>query len=68
MWLDPIVDEVRRIREGLAQTYEYDIARILQDAQRRQSASGHVVVRRQPRPAAPAPLTPPTIDAESESP
>ncbi|MCG3131877.1 MAG: hypothetical protein FLDDKLPJ_02687 [Phycisphaerae bacterium] len=53
---DPIVDEVREARMSLASKFDFDIDAIAQDAQRRQHTSGHVVVRRPPRPARPRPL------------
>ena len=30
MWNDPVVDEVRRIREALAKPFDFDIAAILE--------------------------------------
>ena len=36
---DPIVDEVRSIREELAATFDFDIRKIVEDAQRRQATS-----------------------------
>ena len=41
---DPIVDEVRRVREELAAKYSYDIKAILAAAKKRQRRSGHRVV------------------------
>ena len=41
---DPIVDEVRRIRESSAAKYNFDIKAILAAAKRRQIRSGHKVV------------------------
>jgi len=41
---DPIVDEVRAIREQLAAPFDFDIRKIVQDAQRRQAASQARVV------------------------
>ncbi|HEY3965935.1 MAG TPA: hypothetical protein VGM05_15355 [Planctomycetaceae bacterium] len=39
MFRDPIVEEVRAIREQLAAQFDFDIRRIVVDAQRRQTTS-----------------------------
>ena len=39
MFQDPIVDEVRAIRERLAAQFDFDICKIVEDAQRRQAKS-----------------------------
>jgi len=39
MFQDPIVAEVRAIREQLAAQFDFDIRRIAEDAQRRQAVS-----------------------------
>lgn len=36
---DPIVDEVRAIREELAAKFDFDIRKIVKDAQKRQASS-----------------------------
>ena len=41
---DPIVDEVRRVREDLAARYSFDTKAILQAAKKRQGRSAHKVV------------------------
>jgi uncharacterized protein (UPF0335 family) len=41
---DPIVDEVRRVREGEAAKHGFDVKAILAAAKRRQRRSGHKVV------------------------
>jgi hypothetical protein len=41
---DPIVDEVRAIREELSARFNFDIRKIVEDAQRRQATSGSPVV------------------------
>jgi hypothetical protein len=41
---DSIVDEVRAIREELAARFDFDIRKIVEDAQRRQAASQACVV------------------------
>lgn len=44
MWKDPIVEEVRSIREQLAEACGFDIRRIVADAESKQRASGHHLV------------------------
>ena len=39
MFQDPIVEEVRTIREQLAAKFDFDIRKIIEDAQRRQATS-----------------------------
>ena len=41
---DPIVEEVRRVRERLAARYGYDVRKIAAAARRRQKRSGRKVV------------------------
>ena len=41
---DPIVAEVRAIREQLAAKFDFDIGKIIADAQGRQASSGRRVV------------------------
>ena len=48
MTFDPIVEEVRAIREQLAAQFDFDIRRIIADAQNRQASSGRRVVSFQP--------------------
>ena len=54
MWKDPIVEEVRSIREKQAESHSFDIRRIIADAKAKQGTSGHPLVsfakgRRPPR-------------------
>ena len=44
MWEDPIVAEVRKIREKLAAKFHYDIRAICEDARKREKKSGHPIV------------------------
>jgi hypothetical protein len=44
MWKDPIVEEVRSIREQLAEACGFDIRRIVADAEGKQRTSGHRLV------------------------
>lgn len=49
MWQDPIVEEVRRIRDDHERTFNYNLHAICEDFRKMQSSSGHKVVTRQPR-------------------
>ncbi len=44
MWRDPIVEEVRRVREEYAAQYNYDIKAICRAAREQQKMSGHKIV------------------------
>jgi len=44
MFHDPIVEEVRAIREQLAAQFNFDIRKIVEDAQRRQATSKYRIV------------------------
>lgn len=46
---DPIVAEIRRIREEIAARFNYDTGAILKYAQERDAAGDRQVVRRPPR-------------------
>lgn len=46
---DPIVAEVRAIRDRLAARFNYDIRAIVEDARKRQGESGHEVVSLPPK-------------------
>lgn len=46
---DPIVDEVRKVREAHAAKFKYDLLAICTDLRKKEKASGHLVVSRQPR-------------------
>jgi hypothetical protein len=55
MWKDPIVEEVRSIREKQAEALGFDIRKIIEGAKAQQCKSGHPLVsfvkgRRPPRP------------------
>jgi len=59
MFHDPIVEEVRAIREQLAAQFNFDIRKIVEDAQRRQATSGSRIVsferpKKAPQPTGPA--------------
>jgi len=58
MYDDPIVDEVRRIRENLAEKHNFDIGAIFKDLRRRQTELGTRLVRRQRKQVAEQRATP----------
>jgi hypothetical protein len=45
MWEDPIVSEVRRIREDLAAKFHFDIGAIFEDIRKRQTKVGSRLIR-----------------------
>ncbi|MDO8722503.1 MAG: hypothetical protein Q7J31_09785 [Syntrophales bacterium] len=46
MYDDPIVEEVRKIRERMAEKYDFDVGAIFEDLRKRQSAIEKRLVRR----------------------
>lgn len=53
MWEDPIVAEVRKIREAHAAQFNYDLKAIYQDLKQQEQASERAFVSYPPRPARP---------------
>ena len=49
MATDPIVEEVRRIRQQYAARFNYDLAAIFRDLKKRQDSGEFTVVNRKPR-------------------
>lgn len=49
MWIDPIVEEVRKVREEHAAKFNYDLERILKDLKEQEQASGLKVVSLPPK-------------------
>ena len=49
MWKDPIVEEVRRVREDHAAKYGYDLDAICEALRKEQQASGRTVVSLPPK-------------------
>lgn len=47
MYDDPIVEEVRKTRERLAEEHNFDVGAIFKDLRKRQSTLGKRLVRRQ---------------------
>ena len=46
---DPIVDEVRKVREAHAARFNYDMSAICADLKKKEKESGHPLVSRQPK-------------------
>ena len=44
-WEDPIVEEVRAVREAYAKRFDYDVQAICRDLQHRQGEEGREIVR-----------------------
>ena len=59
IWIDPIVDEVRRVRDAHAAKFNYDLRAIFRDLKANEAASGREYVRYEPRR--------PVIDAKARS-
>lgn len=49
MWHDEIVEEIHRIREKYAQSFNYDLRAIFADLQKKQTESGREVVSLSPK-------------------
>ena len=49
MWKDPIVEEVRRVREEHAARFGNDLRAIVEDLRQQQARSGRKVVSRPPK-------------------
>ena len=50
MWKDPIVEEIRKLRDEYAAKFNYDLAAIFRDLQQKQKNSGREFVSLAPRP------------------
>ena len=62
---DPIVDEVRRVRDAHAARFNYDLDAIFQDIKKREKESGLVFVQGVARQPSPNKALPPTGAASS---
>ncbi len=49
LFTDPIVDEVRKVRESHAAKFDYDLEAIFRDIKEREKASGKQFVRLPPK-------------------
>lgn len=48
--MDPIVQEVRRIRDAHAAAFNFDLHAICEDLRKREESCGHPLVSLQPKP------------------
>ena len=46
---DPIVEEVRKVRQTHAAKFNYDLSAICADLKKKEKGSGHPLVSRQPK-------------------
>ncbi len=49
MWKDPVVEEVRKIRDEYARSFDYDLGKICEDLRKQQAGSGREVVSLPPK-------------------
>lgn len=49
MWKDPVVEEVRRVRDEHASQFNYDVDAIVRDLKRQEAESGRVFVSYPPK-------------------
>ena len=49
MWKDPIVEEIRKIRQQHAKQFNYDLRAIVDDLRKQQKQTGRKYVRFEPR-------------------
>jgi hypothetical protein len=50
MWTDEIVEEIHRIREEYAKSFDYDLDAIFADLRKKEAESGREVVNLSPKP------------------
>lgn len=50
MWKDEIVEEIHRIREEYAKSFNYDLDAIFEDLRKKQAQSGREIVNLSPKP------------------
>jgi len=61
MWEDPIVNEVRRVREEHAARFAYDLDRICAELKEQENESGRKYVSYSPRKATPTAVGSPEV-------
>jgi hypothetical protein len=52
MWEDPIVEEIHRVREDLAATYDGDLKSLFRELREQQQRGGRTVISEAPKPVA----------------
>ena len=69
MYDDPIVADIRRLRDEYAQRFGYDLEAICRDLREQQERGGRRVVKRQPkRPSSQYTITVPKVTDRSDAP
>lgn len=66
-WSDPIVDEVRRVREAYAARFNYDLRAIYRDLKEQEKSSGRTFVSYS-EPAGPTPVVSDDIPSQQVGP
>jgi tetrahydromethanopterin S-methyltransferase subunit B len=61
MWTDPIVDEIRKVREEHAARFSYDLQAIYEDIKELERASGRTFVTLPPKKPTMVPAPPETV-------
>ena len=64
MWKDEIVEEIHKIREKYAESFNYDLKAIFADLQKKQAESGREVVNLSSKYNLAKPLSKPTQDRD----
>ena len=64
MWQDPVVEEVRAIRDAYAKRFNYDLEAIYRDLKEQEVKSGREVVSFPPKRLAPEQKIGPMVEAE----
>ena len=62
MWNDPIVEEVRQVRDEHAKKFNYDLRAIVEDLKKQQAVNGRKVVTLAPKKPVALPKT--KVDSE----
>jgi len=69
MYDDPIVAEIRRLRDEYARRFDYDLGAICRDLREQQQRSGRQVVRRRPkRPGTETAVAAPKVAEQGDAP
>ena len=66
MWRDPIVEEVRAVRETYAKQFDYDIEAIYRDLKKQETDSGRKFISLPPKRIEPVKQVDPVHEAKGE--
>jgi hypothetical protein len=67
MWKDPIVEEIRAIRDAYAKQFDYNLEAIYRDLKEQEVRSGWEVVSLPPKRIEPEKRAKPTSESEEEA-